>query len=89
MATQIALGKERLWYYSLMVGLAYTILPIRALITKDPKLLYPLVPMGCTWSFQYDMFYGNLQTRALKEAERLILEEPERFFLPGNSGIIT
>ena len=71
------------------MGLAYTFLPIGAVVTKNPKLLFPLVPMGCAWSFQYDMFYGNLQIRALKEAERMLREEPERFFLPANSGIIS
>ena len=34
------------------------------------------------------MFYGNLMVRARKEAERMIREEPERFYLPEGSGII-
>ena len=34
------------------------------------------------------MTYGNLMVRARKEAERMIKEEPERFYLPEGSGII-
>ena len=34
------------------------------------------------------MFYGNLMVRARKEAERMIKEEPERFFLPEGTGIL-
>lgn len=30
-----------------------------------------------------------MQVRAQKEATRMIKEEPERFFLPSNSGIIS
>ena len=51
--------------------------------------MIPLVPMGTVWCFQYDMLYGNMTVRAQKEAARLIQEEPERFFLPANSGIIS
>ena len=51
-------------------------------------MLAPLIPLSFGWTFQYDMFYGNLMVRARKEAERMIREEPERFYLPEGSGII-
>ena len=35
------------------------------------------------------MYYGNLMMRAQKEATRMIKEEPERFFLPQGTGIVT
>ena len=35
------------------------------------------------------MLYGTMMVRAQREAERLIKHEPERFFLPPNSGIIS
>ena len=34
------------------------------------------------------MYYGTLFIRAQKEAERMLKEEPERFFLPEGAGII-
>jgi hypothetical protein len=45
--------------------------------------------MSFSFAFQYDLFYGNMQIRAQKEAERLIREEPGRFFLPEGNGILT
>ena len=47
-----------------------------------------LLPMSFSVVFQYDMFYGDMHIRARKEAERLIKEEPERFFLPNGNGIL-
>jgi len=47
----MAMGKERFWYYSVFVGLAYTILPVVAFVRKVPQALFPLVPMGFIWSF--------------------------------------
>ena len=88
MSMQLAIARERFWYYSLFVGTLFTVLPLAAIKTHNPRLLGPLFPMGISWTFQYDMYYGNLQIRARKEAERMIREEPERFFLPSNSGIL-
>lgn len=88
LATQVALGKERFKYYSFVVGLAWFFLPIGAIKTQNPRLMIPLVPLGTGWCFQYDMLYGTMMRRAQVEAERLIRHEPERFFLPPNSGII-
>ena len=85
MAGQFAMGKERFWYLSVFVGTLGLILPIAALKKHNPLLLAPLFPLSLLWSFQYDMFYGNMQLRAQKEAARLIKEEPERFFLPKGS----
>ena len=88
MATNMALGKERFKYYSLFVGLVWIFAPIAVIKTHNPAPLGGMLVTGFAWTFQYDMFYGNLIVRAQKEAARLIKEEPERFFLPHGSGII-
>ena len=59
-AHQMAMGKERFKYYSFVVGLAFTFLPIGALKLHKPQMLVPLVPLGTGWSFQYDMLYGTM-----------------------------
>ena len=84
----MAMAKERFWYYSLFVGLVWFFVPIGAIKTKNPAMLVPVVITGFGWAFQYDMCYGNLFLRAQKEAERMIKEEPERFFLPQGTGIV-
>ena len=84
----MAIGKERFMYYSFFVGTAFTFLPLAAFLTKNPQMVIPLFPMSVAWSFQYDMYYGNLMIRARKEAARSIREEPERYFLPEGSRII-
>ena len=88
MAMQTAIGKERFMYYSFLVSLAFTFLPIFAVVFKKPQMLVPLVPMGFSWTYQYDILYGTLMLRAQKEASRMIREEPERFFLPRGTGIV-
>jgi hypothetical protein len=35
------------------------------------------------------MFYGDKMSRVRKEAERMIKEEPERFFLPEGNLLMT
>ena len=54
------MGKERFWYYSVFVGTLACVLPIAAIKQKKPALFGPLLPLGLGWSFQYDMFYGNM-----------------------------
>ena len=89
MSMQISMGKERFWYYSIFVSTLYVLLPAVAILKHKPQVLPPLFPMGLAWLYQYDMFYGDMQVRARHEAERMISEEPERFFLPKNSGLMT
>ena len=84
----MASKKEGFKYYSIFVGTLFAVLPIAAFKTRNPKLLMPLFPMSFGWTFQFDMYYGTLLVRARKEASRMIKEEPERFFLPQNNGII-
>ena len=88
LAMQMASKKEGFKYYTIFVGTLFTVLPIAAFKTHNPKLLVPLVPMSFGWTFQFDMYYGNLLLRARKEASRMIKEEPERFFLPQGNGMI-
>ena len=89
MAMGIAMAKQRFYYFSFFFGTLCLVLPTLALRTKKPALLVPLLPLGCMWCFQYDMIYMNLQRRAQVTAAKLISEEPERFFLPQNSGLLT
>ena len=63
MATQIAMGRERFRYMCYLYGLAYAGLPLIALKTKNPKMMFPLVPMGIFMAYNYDMLYGNMQIR--------------------------
>ena len=88
MSMQLAIARERFWYYSVFVGTLAIVLPIGAIKTRNPKIMGPLFPMSVSWTYQYDLYYGNMQIRARKEAERMIREEPERFWLPENSGIL-
>lgn len=60
MATQIAMGRERLWYYQWFYFLAATGLLIGAVVQKQPKIAAPLVPLSFVYAFQYDMCYGTM-----------------------------
>ena len=88
MAMQMAVGKERLNYFSAFIGLLYVVLPIAAVKHHTPQAVLPLVPLSILWCFQYDMYYGSLMIRAQREASRTIKDEPERFFLPPGTGIV-
>ena len=50
-AYQMAAGKERFWYYSILVGLAFTCLPPTAFLLKKPVMMASLVPMAFGWTF--------------------------------------
>ena len=60
LATQIALGRERFWYFQNFYYVAGTLFIIGAIATKNPKLAFPLVPLSFMYAFQYDMLYGNM-----------------------------
>ena len=60
MATNIAMGRERFWYYSNFVHVLSFFLVVGAIKGKDPKLLIPLIPLGFGYGFQYDMCYGTM-----------------------------
>lgn len=89
LATQIALGRERLWYYQLFAGIASTALVAAAVKERNPKLLGPLLPFGTAYAFQYDMFYGTMLERARVTADGLLVENPNKFLLPEHNGIVT
>ena len=88
-AEQMANGKERFKYFKIFMGLVATATTLGAIKTRDPKLLAPLFPLSVLCSFQHDMFNGNMQLRARQTAADLIKNEPERFFLPQGSGLVT
>jgi hypothetical protein len=89
LATQIALGRERLWYYQTFVILAAIGLTGVAVAKRDVRAVFPLVPLGFAYAFQYDMLYGNMMERAQAEADKLIVENPLKFVLPAHSGIVS
>ena len=60
LATQIAMARERFWYFSKFAYLAAFVLTLGAILTKNPKIAAPLAPIGFAYAFQYDMCYGNM-----------------------------
>ena len=65
MATQIAMGRERFWYYSNFVHILAFALVSGAIAKKNPMLLAPLLPISFLYAFQYDMCYGTMMERAI------------------------
>ena len=88
LSMQYGIGKERMNYLSLFVGTYLLIAPAAYHKTHNPAVFAPFVPLSILWTFNYDLYYGNMQIRIQKEASRLMREEPERFFLPEGTGII-
>jgi hypothetical protein len=73
LATQIALGRERFWYYQYFVFLAALCLTAAALKKKDIRVVFPLLPLSFAYAFQYDLLYGNMMERAQSEADKLLI----------------
>lgn len=89
MATQIAMGRERLNYYAAFYLLSAALMIMAALKKKNPALIGPLVPLSFVLLFQYDMCYGNMMERIRSAADELITNNPYKFYLPEHSGIVT
>ena len=60
MATQVAMARERFWYYSHFVHTLSVCLVAGAIAKKNPQFLGPLIPLGFAYAFQYDMCYGTM-----------------------------
>lgn len=88
MATQIAMARERFWYFQWFYYVAAIGLLVGSLAQKKPKILAPLVPLSFAYAFQYDMCYGRMMERAMETADTLIVEHPLKFALPVHSGIV-
>jgi hypothetical protein len=88
MATQIAMGRERFWYYSNFTYVLTFCLVIGAIKEKNPRLLAPLLPIAFGYAFQYDMLYGDMMERAIAHSDTLLVEHPLKFVLPDHSGIV-
>ncbi len=73
LATQIAMGRERLWYYEWFFYLAAFGLTIGAIKEKNPKIAAPIVPLAFAYAFQYDMCYGNMMERAMATVDLLVV----------------
>lgn len=83
------MGRQTFKYYS---GFYYTVAflcTVGAIKTKNPKLIIPLIPLSFVYAFQYDMCYGDMMERAIKEADALIVDNPYKFYLPDHSGIVS
>ena len=76
------MGKERFLWYEVFYFTAAPLLIIGALKGKNPQAVAPLFPLSFAYGYQYHMFRGDKQAWIRREAERLIREEPERFYLP-------
>jgi hypothetical protein len=89
MATQIALGRERFWYYSNFYYVTSAFLLLGFFKNKDPRLLGPLIPLSFAYAFQYDMCYGDMMERAIATSDDLLVNNRLKFILPEHSGIVT
>ena len=88
LASQIAMGRERFWYYQVFYFTALFGLTIGAIRNKNPMTIGPLVPLTCAYFYQRDMLYGDMMERVQKEVDVLVVEEPMKFVLPRHSGIV-
>ena len=89
MATQVAMGRERFWYFSNFYYVMTALLLIGSIKKKDPKLFIPIVPLSFAYAFQYDMCYGNMMERAIAESDALLINNRMKFVLPEHSGIVS
>ena len=46
MASQVAMGRERLRYQCYFYGILFTLLPIGAIKTRNPMMLIPMLPVS-------------------------------------------
>lgn len=74
LATQQALGRERLKYYTGFVILVLMGSFSRSTSQKNALYLAPIVPLGFMWAFQYDLYHGRMMYRVQNEAARILKE---------------
>ena len=89
LAVKFATMKEVFHYAATLYGTVSTILLIGVLKTKNPALLAPSLIFGFPLHYLYDTVYGDKISKIRTEANRMILEEPEKFYLPSHSLVIT
>ena len=83
------MGKERFWYYSAFYGTVLFLSTVAFINKREIRGFIPLVPMTFILAFQYDMCYGTMMERAMQEADKLIVDNPYKFYLPEHSGIVS
>lgn len=88
-AFQTAMSKERFKYQTFLVAVAIPGIPIFAWLTNKPRMFFSFIPMSVNYSLQYDLYYGDMMVRGRHNAEKMIDEEPERFFMPINNGMMS
>jgi len=82
------MARERFWYFSNFSYVVAVGLTLGAIARKDPRIAAPLVPIGFSYAFQYDMCYGNMMERVMSETDTLLVEKPLKFILPVHSDIV-
>ena len=73
LATQVAMGRERFWYYQWFFITAVVGLTLGALKNKNPMALGPLVPLGFAYAYQKDMLYGDMMNRVQTGVDELLV----------------
>ncbi|XP_053512259.1 prorelaxin isoform X2 [Artibeus jamaicensis] len=63
MAMQIAWSREFLKYFGTFFGIVATSLTAGAIKRKKPAFLFPIIPLGFVFTYQYDLGYGTLLQR--------------------------
>ncbi|XP_032722392.1 prorelaxin isoform X2 [Lontra canadensis] len=63
MALQIAWSREFLKYFGTFFGIAAISLTAGAIRRKKPAFLFPIIPLGFVFTYQYDLGYGTLLQR--------------------------
>ncbi|XP_053512260.1 prorelaxin isoform X3 [Artibeus jamaicensis] len=87
MAMQIAWSREFLKYFGTFFGIVATSLTAGAIKRKKPAFLFPIIPLGFVFTYQYDLGYGTLLQRMKGEAENILETEQSTLQLP--KGVIT
>lgn len=89
LAVKFATMKEIFHYAAGAYTTVSTILVIGVIKTKKPALLAPPMILSFPLHYLYDTAYGDKILKIRAEADRMLLEEPEKFNLPSNNLLIT
>ncbi|XP_036885796.1 plasminogen receptor (KT) [Sturnira hondurensis] len=79
MAMQIASSREFLKYFGTFFGIAAT---SGASKRKKPAFLFPIIPLGFVFTYQYDLGCGTLLQRMKGEAKNIRETEKSTLQLP-------
>ena len=88
MAVQLAQAKDVFQFFSGFVAVV-AVGGAAGVARGKPQALLPMLPLGFLWAYQWDGLYGTKMTRVRQEADRLLVEERERFLLPKSSRLMS